>query len=115
MRRSVSKQSATATICEVFSARGASVPRREECTSPRLRSRFIPICPALRCERFDISHREGGDKGLFVARDRGQLGHVPQQDAAALQVQNAVLAPGLELTIDAFARCADEDAELFLR
>src|SRR5207245_6075303 len=37
------------------------------------------------------------------------------QDAAALQIQNAVLAPELQLTVDAFARGADEDAELFLR
>src|SRR5439155_8126447 len=38
-----------------------------------------------------------------------------QQDAAALQVENAVLAPELQLTVDALARGADEDAELLLR
>src|SRR5262249_31134990 len=47
-------------------------------------------------------------------RHRGQLGQVLQQDAAALQVQNAVLAPELELAVDAFAGGADEDAELLL-
>src|SRR5216683_5937890 len=52
---------------------------------------------------------------LIVARDRGQLVQVLQQDAAALQVQNTVLAPGLQLTVDAFARRADEDPELLLR
>src|SRR5437879_1240080 len=52
---------------------------------------------------------------LLVARDRGQTIQVLQQDAAALQVQNAVLAPGLQLAVDAFARGADEHAELFLR
>ena len=52
---------------------------------------------------------------LLVPRDRGQLGHVLQQNAPALQVQNAVLAPELQLTVDAFARGADEDAELLLR
>ncbi len=52
---------------------------------------------------------------LFVARHRRQLGHVLQQDAAALQVQNAVLAPVLKLPVDAFARGADEYAQLFLR
>src|SRR5437868_525670 len=52
---------------------------------------------------------------LFVARHRGQPAHVQEQDTAALQVQNSVLAPLLQLTVDAFARGADEDAELFLR
>src|SRR5207237_5855847 len=52
---------------------------------------------------------------LFVPRDRGQPAQVLQQDAAALQVQDAVLAPALELTVDAFARSADEHPELFLR
>src|ERR1700760_878972 len=52
---------------------------------------------------------------LFVARDRGEPGQVLQQDAAALQVEDAILAPGLQLTIDALARGADEDAELLLR
>src|SRR5579871_2645935 len=116
MRRSVSRQSATATICEVASPLAAAAAARcEECTSPRLCNRLMPICPALRCERFDISHRGSGLRPLFVACDRGQLGYVPQQDAAALQVQNAVLPPGLQLAVDALARCADEDAELLLR
>src|ERR1700737_3920688 len=52
---------------------------------------------------------------LLVPRHRRQLGHVLQQYAAALQVQNAVLAPELQLTVDAFAGGADEDAELLLR
>src|SRR5207244_10049823 len=52
---------------------------------------------------------------LLVPRHRRQLGHVLQQDTAALQVQYAVLAPELELAVDAFAGGADEDAELFLR
>ena len=42
-------------------------------------------------------------------------GHVLQQNPAALQVQNAVLAPLLQLTVDAFARRTDEHAELLLR
>src|SRR5215470_17179708 len=40
---------------------------------------------------------------LFVAGDRFQLLHVLQQDAAALQVQDTVLAPRLQLTVDALA------------
>jgi multidrug efflux pump subunit AcrB len=52
---------------------------------------------------------------LFVPRHRGQLGHVLQQDAATLQVENAVLAPELQLTVDAFTRSTDEHPELFLR
>ncbi len=51
----------------------------------------------------------------LVPCHRGQLGHILQQDAAALQVQNAILAPELQLTVDAFARRADEDTELLLR
>src|ERR1700724_1754543 len=51
---------------------------------------------------------------LLVPRDRGQPVQILQQDAAALQVQDAVLAPGLELTVDAFARRADEHPEVFL-
>src|SRR5438034_1060729 len=46
---------------------------------------------------------------------RRQLGHVLQQYPSALQVQNAVLAPQLQLTVDALAGGADEDAELLLR
>src|SRR6478752_747043 len=46
---------------------------------------------------------------------RRQLGHVLQQYPSALQVQDAVLAPELQLTVDAFAGGADEDAELLLR
>src|SRR3954462_5503685 len=46
---------------------------------------------------------------------RRQLGHVLQQYPAALQVQNAVLAPELQLAVDALAGGADEDAELLLR
>src|SRR6267154_4286293 len=52
---------------------------------------------------------------LIVPRHRRQLVQVLQQDPAALQVQNAVLAPELQLTVDAFAGGADEDAELLLR
>src|SRR5712672_517952 len=52
---------------------------------------------------------------LLVTRHRGEPVHVQQQNAAALQVENAVLAPELQLTIDAFARGADEDPELLLR
>ena len=52
---------------------------------------------------------------LIVPRHRRQLGHVLQQDATALQVEDAVLAPELQLTVDALAGGADEDAELFLR
>src|SRR5438552_699896 len=37
--------------------------------------------------------------GLLVPRHRGQLGDVLQQDPAALQIQNAVLAPKLKLTL----------------
>src|SRR5215470_9513371 len=58
---------------------------------------------------------EGREATLFVARNRGQPVHVLQQDAAALQVQNAVLAPALQLPVDALARGADENAELLLR
>src|SRR5882757_800654 len=50
-----------------------------------------------------------------VSRHRRQLGHVLQQYPSALQVQNAVLAPELQLAVDAFAGGADEDAELLLR
>src|SRR4029079_10711965 len=46
---------------------------------------------------------------------RRQLGHVLQQYPSALQVENAVLAPELQLTVDAFTGGADEDAELLLR
>src|SRR6478672_2860386 len=46
---------------------------------------------------------------------RRQLGHVLQQYPSTLQVQNAVLAPELQLTVDALAGSADEDAELLLR
>src|SRR6266404_6504192 len=52
---------------------------------------------------------------LLVPRHRRQLGHVLQQYPSALQVQDAVLAPELQLTVDAFAGGADEDAELLLR
>jgi hypothetical protein len=52
---------------------------------------------------------------LLVPRDCGEPVQILQQDAAALQVQNAVLAPGLELAVDAFARGADEHPELLLR
>ena len=51
----------------------------------------------------------------LVARHRGQPVHVLQQDPAALQVQDAVLAPELQLAVDAFAGGADEYAELLLR
>src|SRR5437867_10952346 len=51
----------------------------------------------------------------LVPCHRRQLGHVLQQYPSALQVQNAVLAPELQLTVDAFAGGADEDAELLLR
>src|SRR6476646_1891380 len=54
-------------------------------------------------------------EALLVPRHRRQPVQVLQQDAAALQVENAVLAPELQLTVDAFAGGADEDAELFLR
>ena len=40
---------------------------------------------------------------LLVPRHGRQLGHVLKQDSSALQVQNAVLAPELQLAIDAFA------------
>src|SRR5689334_4856090 len=50
-----------------------------------------------------------------VAGDRVEARHVLQQDAAALQIQNAILAPGLQLPVDAFASGADEYAELLLR
>src|SRR5438105_12912891 len=52
---------------------------------------------------------------LLVPCNRGQPVQVLQQDAAALQIEDAVLAPALQLTVDAFARGADEHAELFLR
>src|SRR5262249_17951625 len=111
-----SRQSPTATICEVEAASRALAARAEECASPLLRSRFIPIWPALRWERFDIL-RPGlrTKRALFVARDRGQLVEILQQHAAALQIEDAVLAPGLQLAVHALARRADEDAELFLR
>ncbi|KAH2816221.1 hypothetical protein KXV85_004376, partial [Aspergillus fumigatus] len=51
---------------------------------------------------------------LVVPRHGGQLVQILQQDAAALQVQDAVLAPELELAVDALAGGADEDAELLL-
>ena len=44
-----------------------------------------------------------------------ELRQVEQQDAAALQIEDSVLAPLLQLAIDAFARRADEDAKLLLR
>src|SRR5579871_5937055 len=104
-------------MCEVAAATGSIATRADECASPLLRRRFIPMCPALRCDRFGICRpgqaRLGG--ALLVVRDYGQLVHVLQQNAAALQVEDAVLAPGLELAIDALARCTDEDAELLLR
>src|SRR4051794_28013447 len=52
---------------------------------------------------------------LLVPRDRRQLGHVPQQDAAALEIEDRLLAPGLKLAVDALAGGADENAELLLR
>ena len=66
-----------------------------------------PIClvPSKRSELLD----------LLVPRDRRQLGHVPQQDAAALEIEDRFLAPGLKLAVDALAGGADEDAELLLR
>src|SRR6185437_10999221 len=74
----------------------------------------IPPQPNTRSSpRPPMSGRRRND--LFVARHRGQLRHVLQQDAAALQIEDAVAAPGLKLAIDAFARGADEDAELLLR
>src|SRR5258708_10832534 len=106
-------------MCEVAPAPGTTTAARaEECNSPFLRRRFIPICPALRWERFDMGPagaRVGAGGALLVARDRGQPCQVLQQDAAALQIEDAVLAPGLQLPVDALARGADEDAELFLR
>src|SRR5262245_58032023 len=51
---------------------------------------------------------------LLVLRDPVQLVEVLQQDAAALQIEDAVLAPGLQLPVDALACGADEDAKLFL-
>src|SRR5215831_5635767 len=57
----------------------------------------------------------GGEGALLVVCDQGQLVHILQQNAAALQVEDAVLAPGLELAIDALARRTDEDAKLLLR
>src|SRR3954451_2237579 len=53
--------------------------------------------------------------GLFVARDCGQSRHVLQQNSTALQVENAVFTPLLQLPINAFARRADEHPELLLR
>ena len=50
-----------------------------------------------------------------VACHRRQLGHILQQYAPALQVQDAVLAPELQLAVDALAGGADENAELLLR
>src|SRR5262245_18818101 len=50
-----------------------------------------------------------------VARDSCQLAQVLQQNAAPLEVQDTILAPDLQLTIDAFARRADENPELLLR
>src|SRR5450631_1537478 len=40
-------------------------------------------------------------RDLLVARHRRQLADVLQQDATALQIQNTVLAPQLQLAIDA--------------
>src|SRR5450755_4624718 len=59
--------------------------------------------------------RCGGAALLLVTRHRGEPVHVQQQNAAALQIENVFLAPELQLTVDAFARGADEDAELLLR
>jgi hypothetical protein len=56
-----------------------------------------------------------GRIGLFVARDRGQSRHVLQQNSTALQIENALFTPLLQLPIDAFARRADEHSELLLR
>ena len=51
---------------------------------------------------------------LRIPRDVGQTAHVLEQDAAALKIENAVLAPLLELPVDALARRADVNAELLL-
>src|ERR1700739_2777884 len=71
--------------------------------------------PGIAMRAVRHSSKTGRGRTLIVARDRGQLVQVLQQDAAALQVKNAVLAPGLQLPVDAFARGADENAELLLR
>jgi len=74
----------------------------------------------------DVRSRRGGKmaarhlwgeapRSSVVARDVVQAGHVLQQDAAALQIEDAVLAPGLQLPGDALACGADEHAELLLR
>jgi hypothetical protein len=54
---------------------------------------------------------DGGN--LLVPRHRRQLGHVLQQNASALQVEDAVLAPKLQLAVNAFAGGADK-RQLFL-
>src|SRR5437868_3415864 len=75
-------------------------------------SRYARHCDGIGSTSFN---RTRESSALFVARDRGQAGYVLQQDAAPLQVEDAVLAPGLKLPVDAFTRRTDEDAELLLR
>jgi hypothetical protein len=45
---------------------------------------------------------------LLIPRHRRQFAHVLQQNPAGPQIQNAVLAPELQLPIDVFGRNADE-------
>src|ERR1700761_8862821 len=80
--------------------------------APALAQAVHPDMPPVAVR--SVRHR-AVSRALFVARDGGEPGHVLQQDAPALQIEDAVLAPGLQLTVDAFARGADEDAELLLR
>src|ERR1700688_918601 len=92
---------------------------RRTSLAPRLKKHNLNQPPSA----FAVSRNEVNKKCatptrrlfLLVARHRRQLGHVLQQNAPALQIQNAVLAPELQLTVDAFARGADEDTELLLR
>src|SRR5229473_5503622 len=86
---------------------------RRDCPTLRTSSSAPADDPAIAGVR--VERTRALRSALLVARHRGQLGHVLQQDAAALQIEDAFLAPGLELAIDAFARGADEDAELLLR
>src|SRR3954466_1237594 len=62
--------------------------------------------------------RQPIDEGLsrvFVSCERGQSRDVLQQNSTALQVENAVFTPLLQLPIHAFARRTNEDPKLLLR
>ena len=81
---------------------GATAARAEECASP-----FLPTGSSRYARRCDGSGsaswnraRDGEPRYLSFAI-RVNLFEVLQQDAAPLKVQAAILAPGLQLSVDA--------------